>query len=174
MRARPGGPVTRPRAAVRRPEQDMDRRRTIGGKARNPAELVGREGTGYGEEMIAANELEAWPNPRPGRPYLIRAEMPEFTCLCPRSGFPDFAALALDYVPGPRVVELKSLKLYVNGFRDRRVSHEGAVNEVAETLVAFLRPRRLRLVGRFARRGNIETTVTAEYRDGEGWAADLR
>jgi 7-cyano-7-deazaguanine reductase len=151
----------------------MNERHTISGKARNPAELVPREGTRYGEAMIAANELEAWPNPRPERPYLIREEMPEFTCLCPRSGFPDFATLILDYVPGPAVVELKSLKLYVNSFRDRRLSHEEAVNVVAETLVDLLRPRRLRLAGRFTRRGNIETTVTAEYDADQGWVVDL-
>ena len=141
--------------------------------ARNPADAVSRDTNRYGQAMIAANELEPWPNPRPERPYLIHEEMPEFTCLCPRSGFPDFATLILDYVPGPRVVELRSLKLYVNGFRDRQLSHEEAVNEIAETLVGLLLPRRLRLVGRFGRRGNIETTVTAEYDETRGWIADL-
>jgi 7-cyano-7-deazaguanine reductase len=139
----------------------------------NPADRVPRDDDRYGERMIAANELEAWPNPRPDRPYLVHEEMPEFTCLCPRSGFPDFATLVLDYVPGPLVVELRSLKLYINGFRDRRLSHEAAVNEVAETLVALLRPRQLRLIGRFTRRGNIETAITAQYDEGRGWIADL-
>lgn len=151
----------------------MDRRRTITGKPANPADRVSREGTHYGEEMIAANELEAWPNPRPERPYIIHEEMPEFTCLCPRSGFPDFATLILDYVPGPSVVELRSLKLYVNSFRDRRMSHEEAINVIAETLVDLLRPRRLRIAGRFTRRGNIETSITAEYREDAGWVAEL-
>src|SRR3712207_1528143 len=114
--------------------------------ARNPADAVARDTNRYGQAMIAANALEPWPNPRPERPYLIHEEMPEFTCLCPRSGFPDFATLILDYVPGPTVVELRSLKLYINGFRDRQLSHEEAVNEIAETLVGLLRPRRLRLV----------------------------
>jgi 7-cyano-7-deazaguanine reductase len=140
---------------------------------RNPAEAVSRDRDGYGMLMIEANRLEAWPSPRPERAFLVHEEMPEFTCLCPRSGFPDFAALILDYVPGRSVVELKSLKLYVNGFRDRRISHEEAVNEIAETLVELLRPRRLRLVGRFGRRGNIETVVTAEYDDQRGWVAEL-
>jgi 7-cyano-7-deazaguanine reductase len=143
------------------------------GAGTNPADAVVREGTRYGEAMIAANQLEAWPNPRPERPYLIHEELPEFTCLCPRSGFPDFATFILDYVPGPSVVELRSLKLYINSFRDRRLSHEEAVNVVAETLVALLQPRRLRLVGRFTRRGNIDTTVTAEYGAGQGWLAEL-
>jgi 7-cyano-7-deazaguanine reductase len=141
--------------------------------AGNPADAVPRDETRYGESMIAANELERWPNPRPERPYLIHEETPEFTCLCPRSGFPDFATMILDYVPGPYVVELRSLKLYINGFRDRRLSHEGAVNEIAETLVDLLQPRRLRLVGRFTRRGNIDTGITAEYDEARGWVADL-
>ena len=143
------------------------------GAISNPVDAVPREGNRYGEAMIVANELEAWPNPRPERPYLIHEELPEFTCLCPRSGFPDFATFVLDYVPGPSVVELRSLKLYINGFRERRLSHEEAVNVVAETLVELLRPRRLRLVGRFTRRGNIETTVTAEYCAERGWLAEL-
>lgn len=151
----------------------MVERRTITGRTYNPADLVSREGARYGEEMIAANELEAWPNPRPDRPYLVHEEMPEFTCLCPRSGFPDFATLILDYIPGPLVVELRSLKLYVNSFRDQRISHEEAVNVVAETLVELLQPRQLRLVGRFTRRGNIETTVAAEYHEEQGWVARL-
>ena len=140
---------------------------------RNPADAVPRDLPGYGEAMIAANVLETWPSPRPERPYLIHEEMPEFTCLCPRSGFPDFATLILDYVPGPLVVELKSLKLYINGFRNRGISHEGAVNEIAETLVELLRPRHLRLIGRFTRRGNIETVVTASYDEQRGWTAEL-
>jgi len=139
----------------------------------NPADGVARDDNRYGERMIPANQLEVWPNPRPERPYLVHEEMPEFTCLCPRSGFPDFATLILDYVPGPLVIELRSLKLYINGFRDRAISHEAAVNEVAETLIDVLRPRQLRLVGRFTRRGNIETTITAQYDEQRGWIVDL-
>lgn len=140
---------------------------------RNPADAVPRDDTRYGQRMIAANTLERWPSPRPERAYLVHEEMPEFTCLCPRSGFPDFATLILDYVPGAWIVELKSVKLYINGFRDRAIGHEAAVNEVAETLVQFLEPRRLRLVGRFTRRGNIETTVVATYDESVGWTAAL-
>jgi 7-cyano-7-deazaguanine reductase len=140
---------------------------------RNPADAVSRDIDGYGVRMIEVNQLETWPSARPDRPYLVHEEMPEFTCLCPRSGFPDFATLILDYVPGPSVVELKSLKLYVNGFRDRRISHEEAVNEIGETLVDLLRPRRLRLIGRFGRRGNIETVITVAYDEQRGWIADI-
>jgi 7-cyano-7-deazaguanine reductase len=139
----------------------------------NPADGISRQDDRYGERMIAVNQLESWPNPRPDRPYVVHEEMPEFTCLCPRSGFPDFATFILDYIPGPSVVELRSLKLYINGFRDRRISHEAAVNEVAETLVDLLAPRQLRLVGRFTRRGNIDTTVTVTYDGEQGWTAEL-
>lgn len=117
----------------------------------------------YGQEAIAANELEAWPNPRPERDYVIRFEIPEFTCLCPRSGYPDFATLVVEYVPDGSVVELKSLKLYINGYRDRAISHEAAANEVVDDLVRVLAPRWIRLVGEFNVRGNIKTTVTVEH-----------
>lgn len=157
----------------RRDTTTMATNQTPSNGSTNPADAVPRDTTDYGERMIAANQLEAWPNPRLERPFLIHEEMPEFTCLCPRSGFPDFATLILDYVPGPSVVELKSLKLYANGFRDRRISHEEAVNEVAETLVALLAPRRLRLIGRFTRRGNIDTSVTVEFDAERGWVAAL-
>jgi 7-cyano-7-deazaguanine reductase len=139
----------------------------------NPADAVSRDIEGYGTRMIEVNQLETWPSARPDRPYLVHEEMPEFTCLCPRSGFPDFATLILDYVPGASVVELKSLKLYINGFRDRPISHEEAVNEIGETLVELLQPRRLRLIGRFGRRGNIETVVTVAFDEQRGWTADI-
>jgi 7-cyano-7-deazaguanine reductase len=139
----------------------------------NPADAVVRDTPDYGQRMIAVNELERWPNPRPERDFLIHEELPEFTCLCPRSGFPDFATLLLDYVPGPWVVELKSLKLYINGFRDRAISHEATVNEVAEALVELLQPRRLRLAGRFTRRGNIDTSIVVDYSEQDGWTAAL-
>lgn len=139
----------------------------------NPADAVSHDMEGYGARMIEVNQLETWPSARPDRPYLVHEEMPEFTCLCPRSGFPDFATLILDYVPGAAVVELKSLKLYINGFRDRPISHEEAVNEIGETLVELLQPRRLRLIGRFGRRGNIETVVTVAYDEQRGWIAEI-
>lgn len=117
----------------------------------------------YGREEIAANQLEPWPNPRTGRDYIIHFEIPEFTCLCPRSGYPDFATVVIDYVPGPSVVELKSLKLYINGFRDRALSHEAAANDILDDLAGVLAPRWMRVVAEFNVRGNIKTVVTAEH-----------
>lgn len=117
----------------------------------------------YGQDEIERNQLEPWPNPRPARDYVVHFEIPEFTCLCPRSGFPDFATIVIDYVPGPSVLELKSLKLYINGFRDRARSHEGATNDILDDLVGVLEPRWMRVVGEFNVRGNIKTVVTAEH-----------
>jgi 7-cyano-7-deazaguanine reductase len=117
----------------------------------------------YGHDEIAANHLEAWPNSHPQRDYVVHFEIPEFTCLCPRSGFPDFATIVIDYVPGTSVVELKSLKLYINAFRDRAISHEGAANTILDDLLALLQPRWMRVVGEFNVRGNIKTVVTAEH-----------
>src|SRR6266702_2624811 len=82
----------------------------------------------YGIEEIESRQLEAWPNPNPERDYVVHFEIPEFTCLRPRSGFPDFATIVIDYVPGPSVVELKSLKLYINAYRNRQISHESTAN----------------------------------------------
>lgn len=119
--------------------------------------------TRYGQQAIEANELEAWPNPRPERDYLVRFEIPEFTCLCPRSGYPDFATIVVDYVPAASVVELKSLKLYINSYRDRALSHEAATNDILDDLVRVLEPRWMRVVAEFNVRGNIKTTITAEH-----------
>lgn len=116
----------------------------------------------YGQEEIERNRLEPWPNPYPDRDYVVHFEIPEFTCLCPRSGYPDFATMVIDYVPDASIVELKSLKLYINSFRDRGVSHEGATNEILDDLVSALDPRWIRVVGEFNVRGNIKTTVEAE------------
>ena len=116
----------------------------------------------YGQRAIEENQLEPWPNPRPERDYVIHFEIPEFTCLCPRSGYPDFATIVVDYVPDASIVELKSLKLYINGFRDKGISHEGAANDILDDLIAALAPRWMRVVAEFNVRGNIKTTVTAE------------
>ena len=118
----------------------------------------------YGTDAIAQAELEAWPNPSPERDYVVRMECPEFTCLCPRSGFPDFATIVVDYIPSASVVELKSLKLYLNGFRDRGISHEAVTNQILEDLLAVLEPTYLRVTGEFKVRGNIKTVVTCEHR----------
>ena len=116
----------------------------------------------YGLEEIATSQLEAWPNAKPERDYVIHMEIPEFTCLCPRSGFPDFATIILDYVPDASVVELKSLKLYINQYRNRQISHESTANIILDELVALLSPRWMRVVADFTVRGNIKTIVFAE------------
>ena len=111
-----------------------------------------------------SREIELFPNPQPGRDYTIRMRLPEFTCLCPRTGQPDFATLDLEYVPDALCVELKSLKLYIWSFRDRGAFHEAVTNEIADLLVASLQPRFLRLSAQFNVRGGIYTTIIAEHR----------
>jgi len=109
-------------------------------------------------------ELETFANPELARAYTIRMQIPEFTCLCPRTGQPDFATLDLEYVPDRLCVELKSLKLYIWSFRERGAFHEAVTNEIADHLDSTLRPRFLRLSARFNVRGGIRTTVVAERR----------
>ncbi len=111
-----------------------------------------------------SRELETFPNPQPARDYTIRMDMPEFTCLCPRTGQPDFAELGLEYVPAALCVELKSLKLYLWSFRDEGAFHEAVTNHIADDLVAALAPRFLRLSARFKVRGGIYTEVIVEHR----------
>jgi len=108
--------------------------------------------------------LETFPNPQLERDYTIRLQIPEFTCLCPRTGQPDFATLELEYVPDRLCVELKSLKLYVWSFRDRGAFHEAVTNEIVDHLDAALQARFLRLTARFNVRGGIGTTLVAERR----------
>jgi 7-cyano-7-deazaguanine reductase len=107
--------------------------------------------------------LETFSNPSE-RDYTIRIQIPEFTCLCPKTGQPDFATLELEYVPDRLCVELKALKLYIWSFRDRGAFHEAVTNEIAESLVAATRPRFLRLTARFNVRGGLYTTVVVERR----------
>lgn len=114
--------------------------------------------------------LETFPNPAPGRDYTIRMEVPEFTCICPKTSQPDFAHLTLEYVPDQLCLELKSLKLYFWSFRDRGAFHEAVTNEILDHLAGAARPRFMRLTGKFNVRGGIYTTVVAESRL-EGWAA---
>ena len=109
-------------------------------------------------------QLETFANPQGERDYTIRMHLPEFTCLCPRTGQPDFATLDLEYVPDRRCVELKSLKLYIWSFRDRGAFHEAVANEIADQLNAAVEARYLRLTARFNVRGGIFTTVVAERR----------
>jgi 7-cyano-7-deazaguanine reductase len=113
-------------------------------------------------------QLETFANPAPDRDYTIRMRIPEFTCLCPRTGQPDFATLDLEYVPDRLCVELKSLKLYIWSFRDRGAYHEAVTNEIADHLDATLRARFLRLTARFNVRGGIDTAVVAERRQ-DAW-----
>ena len=122
------------------------------------------EGDLHGARLIAEARLEAFENRTTEHDYTIQFTIPEFTCLCPRSGFPDFATLHVRYVPGPRCVELRSLKLYINGYRDRHVFHEDVVNLLVRDLVTLLDPRFLEVVGDFNVRGNIKTVVRAAHR----------
>jgi len=117
-----------------------------------------------------STQLETFANPSPDRDYTIRMQIPEFTCLCPRTGQPDFATLELEYVPDRLCVELKSLKLYIWSFRDRGAFHEAVTNEIADHLVAATQPRFLRLAARFNVRGGIQTSVVVERRQ-PGWQA---
>jgi len=111
----------------------------------------------------SAKLLEHFPNPRPGRDYEIRIETPEFTCLCPKTGQPDFARVTLTYVPGERCVELKSLKLYLWSFRDEGHFHEDVINRILDDLVALLAPRVMTVEGAFLVRGGLATTVVASH-----------
>jgi 7-cyano-7-deazaguanine reductase len=112
-------------------------------------------------------DLETFANPRPEHDYTIRMRIPEFTCLCPKTGQPDFATLELEYVPAHTCVELKSLKLYIWSFRNRGAFHEAVTNEIADHLAATLSPRFLRLQARFKVRGGIYTRVLVERRQAD-------
>jgi 7-cyano-7-deazaguanine reductase len=115
-----------------------------------------------------STSLETFTNPAPERDYTIRMTIPEFSCLCPKTGQPDFATLKLEYVPAERCVELKSLKLYIWSFRNRGAFHEAVTNEILGHLVAATTPRFMRLLAEFNVRGGIYTTVVAEHRR-PGW-----
>lgn len=117
----------------------------------------------YGAKLIAESTLEAVENGNPERDYEIHFTIPEFTCLCPLSNFPDFAVIDIRYIPDRKLVELKSLKLYINKFRDQEMFHETAVNRILDDLVALLEPRWMEVAGDFNVRGNIKTVVTARH-----------
>jgi 7-cyano-7-deazaguanine reductase len=117
----------------------------------------------YGERNIAAAELICFDNPQQQRPYNIAISLPEFTCKCPFSGYPDFAKLQLNYQPGPRVLELKALKLYVNSWRDCTISHEEVVNRILDDFVAAAAPIWMELVADFNPRGNVHTVITVHH-----------
>lgn len=111
--------------------------------------------------------LEPVPNPHPNRDYEVVIECPEFTTLCPVTGQPDFATITFIYTPGPSIVELKSLKLYLWSFRDEGHFHEDVTNRMLDDFVDMIQPRKLKVVGKFNVRGGIYTTVTAEYDQNE-------
>ena len=117
--------------------------------------------------------LETFPNPSPGRDYAIHMQIPEFTCLCPKTGQPDFAMLLLDYIPDQLCVELKSLKLYIWSYRNEGAFHEAVTNRILEDLAQATAPRFMRLTAKFFVRGGIFTTVVAEHRK-PGWEAPAR
>jgi len=118
----------------------------------------------YGERLIAEGELITFPNPRPGRQYDIHITLPEFTCKCPFSGYPDFATIYITYVPDQKVVELKAIKLYINSYRDRYISHEESVNQILDDFVAACSPLEATIKGDFNPRGNVHTVVEVKYR----------
>lgn len=116
----------------------------------------------YGEEIInqfdIEKDLEIWPN-KNQKNYMIKLTLPEFCCLCPRSGYPDFATIYIDYIPGEFVVELKAIKLYINSFMTRHVSHENSANEIYDMLVAKINPKWIKVVADFNPRGNVHTVI---------------
>jgi 7-cyano-7-deazaguanine reductase len=116
----------------------------------------------YGEKIIdefdVEKDLEIWPNEHE-REYLIKMTLPEFSCLCPRSGYPDYATIYLEYTPDRWVVELKAIKLYINSFRERHISHENSANEIYEVLERKLKPRYMKITADFNPRGNVHTVI---------------
>ena len=117
----------------------------------------------YGERAIAEGELITFPNPRVGRRYKVDITLPEFTCKCPFSGYPDFATINITYSPDEKVVELKALKLYINNYRDRYISHEEVVNQILDDFVAACDPIEVKIVGDFQPRGNVHTVIEVHH-----------
>ena len=118
----------------------------------------------------ASKTLETFANPQPGRDYTIRMRIPEFTCLCPKTGQPDFATLTLEYVADQHCVELKSLKMYIWSFREEGAFHEAVTNQILDDLVAATQPRFMRLTAEFNVRGGLYTSIIAEH-CAEDWQA---
>jgi len=120
-----------------------------------------------------SSKLETFPNPAPERDYVVHIEAPEFTCLCPLTGQPDFATLTLDYIPDRANLELKALKLYLWSYRDQGAFHEAVTNRILDEMVKATKPRFMRLTARWYVRGGIFTTVVAEHRK-RGWKPAVR
>jgi len=116
----------------------------------------------YGEKIVTEfdveKDLEIWPNEHK-KNYLIKMTLPEFSCLCPRSGYPDYATIYLEYTPDEYVVELKAIKLYINSFRDRNISHENTANEIYDVLDEKLKPKYMKVTADFNPRGNVHTVI---------------
>lgn len=116
----------------------------------------------YGEKIVnefnTEKDLEIWPNEHK-RDYLIKMTLPEFSCLCPRSGYPDYATIYLEYTPNEWVVELKAMKLFINSFRDKHVSHENSANEIYEVLENKIKPKYMKIVADYNPRGNVHTVI---------------
>jgi 7-cyano-7-deazaguanine reductase len=117
----------------------------------------------YGEVEIETVSLTTVPNPRPGREYEIHITLPEYTCKCPFSGYPDFATIYLTYIPNELLVELKAIKLYINSYRERYISHEGAINQILDDFVAAADPLYVHIKGDYNPRGNVHTVVEVKY-----------
>jgi 7-cyano-7-deazaguanine reductase len=118
-----------------------------------------------GQKAIQEACLEKWDNPYPERNYTIDITFPEFSCLCPKTGYPDYSVIKIHYIPDASIVELKSLKLYLNQYRDRYISHEAAANEIYSHLFELLSPRFLEVIGDFHPRGNVKTLITVKSSD---------
>ena len=116
----------------------------------------------YGEKIVnefdIEKDLEIWPNQH-NRNYIIKMTLPEFSCLCPRSGYPDYATIYLEYTPDKWVVELKAMKLYINSFRDKHVSHENSANEIYEILDNKIKPKYMKIIADYNPRGNVHTVI---------------
>jgi 7-cyano-7-deazaguanine reductase len=117
----------------------------------------------YGEREIINGELITFPNPRIGRRYNVDISLPEFTCKCPFSGYPDFATIGIIYVPDQKVVELKALKLYINSYRDRYISHEEVANQILDDFVAIADPHHIIVKADFSPRGNVHMIVEVTH-----------
>jgi len=120
-----------------------------------------------------SKDLETFPNPQPGRDYTIRITIPEFTCLCPKTGQPDFATITIEYVPADMCVELKALKLYIWTFRDQGAFHEAVTNEILNHIVNAVAPNFMRIRAEFNVRGGIYTTVIVEHKNPDWHAPQL-
>jgi len=133
----------------------------------HPQETLPDPNVKYGERIIEEGRLITFPNPRPGRRYHITITLPEFTCKCPFSGYPDFGTIHVTYVPDQRVVELKAIKLYINSYRDRHISHEESANQILDDLVAACDPLEITVKADYTPRGNVHTVVEVTHKKGE-------